>query len=133
MLSVAEGVVDLVQCLCSNRDVCGVSCGSYSYTTLIGRQESNAVPPILHASRRCACVCTFAHRSKVLLNALSSACDHSIISNFTLAAPTEWLQSWVPSCINEAEPLSGEEIRVLVNCLQERILQIPRQSSPLMQ
>jgi hypothetical protein len=29
MLSVAEGAVDLVQCLCSNRDVCGVSCGSY--------------------------------------------------------------------------------------------------------
>jgi hypothetical protein len=82
-------------------------------------------------ARRCACVRTFAHRSKVLLNALSSACDHSIISDFTLTAPTEWLQSWVPSCIHEAEPLSSEEIRMLVNSLQKGILQLPRQKGVL--
>jgi hypothetical protein len=67
------------------------------------------------------------NESQVLLDALSSACHHSRYSDFTLAAPTEWLQAWVLCYVHEAEPVSSADIEVLVNCLKVRILQFPRQ------
>jgi hypothetical protein len=61
------------------------------------------------------------NESKVLLDALSSVCDTSLLSEFTLEAPTEWLQAWVACYGGEAEPQASAEIEVLVNCLKVRI------------
>jgi hypothetical protein len=67
------------------------------------------------------------NESKVLLDALASACDHSLISDFTLAAPTNWLQAWVLCYVYETEPLCSAEVDLLVNCLKVRIWQFPRE------
>jgi hypothetical protein len=56
--------------------------------------------------------------SKVLLDALSSVSEAALTSNFTLAAPKEWLQAWVACFVREEERLDDAEISVLVNCLQ---------------
>jgi hypothetical protein len=63
------------------------------------------------------------NESKVLLDALSSACDSSHMSDFTLAAPTDWLQAWVLSFDRDAEPLSSAETEILVKCLKVGIWQ----------
>jgi post-segregation antitoxin (ccd killing protein) len=56
-------------------------------------------------------------KSKVLKNAVSSMAGTSIAKDFTLAAPKEWLETWV-KCY------CGEEVRVsratngdVINCI----------------
>jgi hypothetical protein len=58
------------------------------------------------------------NESKVLLDALSSVSDATLTSNFTLPAPTEWLQAWVACFVREDARLDSTEISVLMNCLQ---------------
>jgi hypothetical protein len=58
------------------------------------------------------------NESKVLLDALSSACDSSLLSEFTLDAPAEWLQALVACFGREAEPQGIADVEVLVNCLK---------------
>jgi hypothetical protein len=58
------------------------------------------------------------NESKVLLDALSSVRDSLVTSDFTLAAPVEWLQAWVCCFVGESEPLGSAEIEVLVKCLK---------------
>jgi hypothetical protein len=65
------------------------------------------------------------NESKVLLDALMCACDHSLVSEFTLVAPTEWLKAWMVCYVHEAEPLGSAKIEVLVNCLKVCIWQFP--------
>jgi hypothetical protein len=57
------------------------------------------------------------NESKILMDALASACDASVTRGFTLAAPTEWLRAWVACYIQEEERLRSADNSDLVNCL----------------
>jgi hypothetical protein len=70
------------------------------------------------------------NESKVLLDALSSASDSSLTSKFTLAAPIEWLQTWVAWCVCEEVQLGNAEFEVLANCLKVCSSQPPGCSRP---
>jgi hypothetical protein len=59
----------------------------------------------------------FLRQSKVLMDALSSACDPSAIKDFTLAAPAEWLEAWVYCFVSQEEGLGCLDSKRLVNCL----------------
>jgi hypothetical protein len=56
-------------------------------------------------------------RSKVLMDALSSVCESSVTSGFTLDVPTEWLQAWVACCVLEEQQLDCADSEVLLKCL----------------
>jgi hypothetical protein len=56
-------------------------------------------------------------KSQTLMDALLSEADSVIAGEFTLAAPTEWLQAWVACFCSEEQHLSCAETFELVNCL----------------
>jgi hypothetical protein len=55
-------------------------------------------------------------KSPILMNALSVA-HPSVARKVTVAAPREWLQSWVACYCNEEESLSSVDIKDLIKCL----------------
>jgi hypothetical protein len=63
------------------------------------------------------------NKSQLLTDMLSSVADASVTSDFTLAAPKEWLVAWT-SCFcsgsgsrSDKKRLSCADVRDLVNCL----------------
>jgi hypothetical protein len=58
-------------------------------------------------------------KSKMLMDVLS-ACDTSVTKEFTLAAPTEWLEAWAACFSNREKSLGGADSEFLVNCLMVR-------------
>jgi hypothetical protein len=56
-------------------------------------------------------------KSQVLMDAVTPEDDHSVARDFTLAAPSEWLQAWSLCCCSEEQRLSCAGTRDLVNCL----------------
>jgi hypothetical protein len=56
--------------------------------------------------------------SNMVLNILLSMSDSPSTREFTLAAPTEWLQSWVACYVQKVEHLGDADTEVLVNCLK---------------
>jgi hypothetical protein len=56
-------------------------------------------------------------KSKVLMDAMLSDDDHSSARDFTLNAPSAWLQAWSACCCSEEQRLSCADTRDLVNCL----------------
>jgi hypothetical protein len=67
----------------------------------------------------------FLNQSKVLMDALSSACDPSAIKDFTLAAPAEWLEVWVYCFVSQEEGLGNIDSTRLVNCLMVSMFSNP--------
>jgi hypothetical protein len=56
--------------------------------------------------------------SKILVDMLSSMSDSLSTIDFTLAAPTEWLQALVACYVRKVEHLGKVDTEVLVNCLK---------------
>jgi hypothetical protein len=56
-------------------------------------------------------------KSKVLMDALSSVCESSVTSGFTLDVPIEWMQAWVACCVHEEQQLGCEDSEILLNCV----------------
>jgi hypothetical protein len=56
--------------------------------------------------------------SKMMVDMLSSTSDSPFTTDFTLAAPTEWLQAWVACYVRKVEHLGDADTKVLVNCLK---------------
>jgi hypothetical protein len=59
-------------------------------------------------------------KSKTFTEALSSVADPSIATEFTVAAPKEWLRAWVALYGSEEEPISKLDVEDLLNCLLVR-------------
>jgi hypothetical protein len=56
--------------------------------------------------------------SKIVPDVLSSLSESPITRDFTLAAPTEWLQAWVACYVRKVKPLADADTEDLVNCLK---------------
>jgi hypothetical protein len=57
------------------------------------------------------------NKSQVLMDAMVSGGDPSSTRDFTLAAPTEWLQAWVVYCCGDKQRLGRADTEELVHCL----------------
>jgi hypothetical protein len=56
--------------------------------------------------------------SKLVADVISSMSDSPLTRDFTLAAPTKWLQAWVACYVCKVERLDDAGTEVLVNCLK---------------
>jgi hypothetical protein len=57
------------------------------------------------------------HKSKTLMDAVSSVSDPSIARGFTLAAPKEWLRAWLACYGSGEQNLAFKDSKVLLHCL----------------
>jgi hypothetical protein len=56
-------------------------------------------------------------KSQVMMDAIVSDADPSVARDFTLAAPTEWLQAWAVYCCSDKQRLSRADTKDLFCCL----------------
>jgi hypothetical protein len=56
--------------------------------------------------------------SNIVADVLSSMSDSPLTRDFTISAPTEWLQAWVACYVRKVERLGDADTEVLVNCLK---------------